>query len=121
GIAFDPPQAYKLCDLRPAYGLIHARDIAGFDFWGFGDIDVVYGDLRGYFTEERLRHQLLSCHGRRISGHLTLLANNELMCNAFRQVAEWRELMLGEHVAFDERRFSRVFLRHRSWPKWLRD
>lgn len=121
GIECDLPHPYKLCDLRPAYGAIHARDIRAFDFWGFGDIDVIYGNLRAYFNPRRLeRYQLLSCHGRRISGHLTLLANNELMRNAFRQVAEWPALMRGCHAAFDERRFSHVFLRHRSWPGWLR-
>lgn len=122
GIELDTAQPYKLCDLRPAYGLIHEAEIRGFDFWGFGDIDVIYGDLRAYFDERRLaRHQLLSCHERRISGHLTLLANTDLMRNAFRQVPEWADLMRGRHVAFDERRFSRLFLRHRSWPKWFRD
>lgn len=122
GIDFDPADPYKLCDLRPAFGFLHRREIERFDFWGFGDIDVIYGDLRAYFHEQRLaNHQLLSCHARRISGHLTLIANTEVMRDAFRAVPDWRELMAGRHVAFDERRFSRVFLRHRSWPKWLRD
>jgi len=121
-IDFDPVTPYKLCDVRPAFGVVHRDDIRGFDFWGFGDIDVVYGDLRAYFTERRLAaYQMLSCHGRRISGHLSLFANNDLIRDAFLSVPEWRELMLGRHVAFDERRFSRVFLRHRSWPKWFRD
>lgn len=121
GINFDPERPYKLCDLKPALGLVHRRDIAGFDFWGFSDIDVVYGDLRAYFTPERLRHQLLSCHGHRVSGHLTLLANNDLINHAFTRVPDWQRLLTGPHVAFDERHFTHVFLRHRSWPKWLRD
>jgi len=120
-IEFDPAAPYKLCDLRPAYGLIHREELQGCDYWGFGDIDVIYGNLRAHFNEHRLTHQLISCHGRRISGHLTLIANTELMRTAFYRVPDWQQLMLGTHVALDERAFSRVFLRHRSWPKWLRN
>lgn len=42
------PDPYKLCDLRPAYGHIFEDVVSGYDFWGFGDIDVIYGDLHKY-------------------------------------------------------------------------
>lgn len=34
---------YKLCDLRPMYGRIFEDYIEGYDYWAFGDCDVVYG------------------------------------------------------------------------------
>ena len=71
GIAFAPESPYKLCDLKPAYGVLHEEDIVGYDFWGFGDIDVAYGSLRAYFTEARLaRYDFFSTHERRVSGLL---------------------------------------------------
>lgn len=47
GISFKPDNPYKLCDIKPALGHIHADHLDGFDFWGFSDIDLIYGDLRG--------------------------------------------------------------------------
>ena len=118
-IDFRPQSPYKLCDLKPALGYVPADELVGFDFWGFSDIDLVYGDLRSYFSAERLqRVDLLSTHERRISGHLCLLRNNIRMCEAFMQVPGWQaKLASSEHNAFDEGAFSRLFIRHKSWPK----
>lgn len=121
-IDFRPGSAYKLCDIKPALGYIHAEHLAGFDLWAFGDIDLVYGNLRAYFHEERLRaYDLLSTHERRISGHLCMLRNSERMREAFMAVPNWQSKFAAvEHVAFDEKDFSRLFVRHKNWPKWLR-
>lgn len=42
---------YKLCDFKVAYGLIFKDYIKNFDFWGFCDIDLIWGDIRSFFTE----------------------------------------------------------------------
>lgn len=116
GISFYPENPYKLCDIKPLLGYIHADALQGFDFWGFGDIDLVYGDLRAYFTQQRLaRKDLFATHARRISGHLCLLRNTEQMRTAFQRVKNWQALISNpEHVAFDEKAFSKVFLRHKN-------
>ncbi len=121
-IDFHPAQPYKLCDIKPALGLIHAEELAGYDFWGFGDLDLVYGDLRAYFTAERLaRFDLFSTHARRISGHLCLIRNTGEMRAAFMRVKHWQsKLESPEHLAFDESAFSKIFLRHKNSPSWVR-
>ena len=74
--AFDFPivlnRPYKLCEYKQAYGYILQEYIKEYDFWGFGDLDLVYGDLRSFFTEEVLKHKFLLGWG-----HLTLLHNDE--------------------------------------------
>jgi hypothetical protein len=122
GIQFYPENPYKLCDIKPLLGYLHADELQGFDFWGFGDIDLVYGDLRVYFNEERLAHKdLFATHARRISGHLCLLRNVEEMRTAFQRVKNWKVLISKpEHVAFDEKAFSKVFLRHKNSPGIVR-
>jgi hypothetical protein len=91
GISFNPKNPYKLCDIKPALGYLHVDQLDGFDFWGFSDIDLIYGNLRRYFSEERLAgYDLLSTHARRVSGHLCLLRNNERMRGAFMRIPEWR-------------------------------
>ena len=122
GIDFSPANPYKLCDIKPALGYIHAEHLDGYDFWAFGDIDVVYGKLRNYFTAERLATKdLFATHARRISGHLCLLRNTLTMREAFRLIPRWQERFADQaHQALDEGAFSRIFVRHKNWPEPLR-
>lgn len=122
GIDFSPTNPYKLCDLKPALGYVHADSLDGYDFWGISDIDLVYGDLRGYFSAKRLaRFDLLSTHARRVSGHLCLLRNAKPMREVFMRVSDWRGCLADPvHHAFDEKAFSKVFIRHKNWPEPLR-
>jgi len=45
---------YKLCDFKPAYGEIFAEELQGYDFWGHCDLDMVWGDIRKFLTEDIL-------------------------------------------------------------------
>jgi len=74
--AFDFPitldRPYKLCEYKQAYGLILQEYIKNYDFWGFGDLDLVYGDIRTFLTDCVLEHKFLLGWG-----HLTLLRNDD--------------------------------------------
>ncbi len=119
GLSFAPADAYKLCDVRPAFGEIHAEDIAGRDWFGFGDIDVIYGDLRRFLTDASLAGDLFATH-HHVSGHFTLMRNTPRMRGAFRRVPGWRDLLA--HVwstRFDEDYFTLAFLRpHEALRRW---
>ena len=49
-IALDTP--YKICDYRPAYGLVFQQDISDYDYWGHFDLDTILGDLTAYLPNE---------------------------------------------------------------------
>ncbi|MGY0217728.1 DUF6625 family protein [Endozoicomonadaceae bacterium StTr2] len=120
-VLYTVDNPYKLCDLKPCYGKIHQNDIVNFDFYGFGDIDVIYGNLRNFLTPKVLRHQLISTHWDRISGHLCLFRNNEMMINAYQKIPNWQQLITDEqHHGIDESKYSKVFLRHKKYPAWAR-
>lgn len=74
--AFDFPivldRPYKLCEYKQAYGYILQDYIKEYDFWGFGDLDLVYGDIRSFINENVLTHKFLLGWG-----HLTLLHNDK--------------------------------------------
>lgn len=74
--AFDFPitldRPYKLCEYKQAYGYILQAYIKDYDFWGFGDLDLVYGDIRNFLTDSVLKYKFLLGWG-----HLTLLHNDE--------------------------------------------
>lgn len=117
-IPFAPKNPYKLCDVKPAFGYIHEDELRGYDFWAFGDLDLVWGDLRAYFTAERLaRKDLFATHARRISGHCCLVRNTREMREAFRLMRDWQPRMTDQkHHALDEGAFSRIFIRYKNLP-----
>lgn len=68
-ISLESP--YKLCDYKGAYGYIFQNQISGYDFWGFGDIDLIYGQIKSFFNKDILRkYDIISGWG-----HLTLYRN----------------------------------------------
>src|SRR5262249_28762317 len=74
---------YKLCDFKPAYGVLFADDVAGFDFWGHCDMDVIFGDLRRFITKD-----ILNTYDKvLIHGHLSLYRNCEAANHYFQLTA----------------------------------
>lgn len=51
-ISLERPR--KLCDYKAAYGEIFADELKGFEYWGYCDIDLVWGDIRRFLTDELL-------------------------------------------------------------------
>ena len=52
---------YKFCDFKPAYGLIFSDLLKGYDYWGHCDIDVIFGNIRSFMTDNLLEeHDLIS-------------------------------------------------------------
>ena len=43
---------YKLCDFRPAFGEIFRDELAGYDFWGHTDLDVIFGRIRDHLAQD---------------------------------------------------------------------
>lgn len=55
---------YKLCDYRPAYGEIFEKELKGYEFWGYCDIDIIFGNLSKYITNEILnKYDKVNLHG----------------------------------------------------------
>lgn len=46
GISPDSP--YDLCRYRVAYNRIFSKFIVGYDFWGYCDCDLIFGDIRRF-------------------------------------------------------------------------
>jgi hypothetical protein len=49
---------YKICDFRPAYGLLYKDIFRDCDFWGYCDADIIFGDLREFFPDSVLHNQV---------------------------------------------------------------
>lgn len=107
------PRAYKLCDLRPMYGIVFADLAHGFNFWGHCDLDMIFGDMRAFLPVEALESSLRLYE----NGHFCLYRNNEEGCNAFRLSAvnaDWRTALADPSShAFDERGITYIFHAHK--------
>ena len=70
---------YKLCDYKVCYGLAFQDYIQGYDFWGFCDIDLIWGNIRHILTDDILsRYDKIG-----YQGHSTLFRNSDKMNNLF--------------------------------------
>lgn len=77
-ITIDPARIRKICDFKPLYGLMFADDLRDFEFWAYSDLDVIWGDIRQFATDELLNgHIIVSPRQRKLGGHGTLLRNTE--------------------------------------------
>lgn len=45
---------YKIADTKPLYALAFPDQVSGYDWWGFCDLDVIFGNIRSFLTEEIL-------------------------------------------------------------------
>jgi hypothetical protein len=66
----------QLCDLKPAYGVILEDYLKNHDFWGYGDIDLIYGNIRKFITDSILKeYDVVSAKKEYLVGHFTLFRN----------------------------------------------
>lgn len=98
---------YKLCDFKPAYGFLFPELLKRYDFWGHGDIDVVYGDIRNFMTDEILNdNDIISSRHDYITGTFCLFRNNKQINNLFMQSKDYKTVFSKSiHFCFDECNF----------------
>jgi len=117
GLRLDAADPYKLCDLKPCLGFAYEDLLGNHEFFGYCDLDVVFGNIRDFYTNDLLnRFDVISTHGRRLAGHFTILRNDVFRRNAFRRIRHWRRKARNARPsALDEKRFGEVFLRPSLW------
>lgn len=91
-IDFQPKDPYKLCDLKPFYGLVHKEELEGYDFWGFGDIDLIYGDLGIIVNENNLeKYDVITALSDRVAGHFTIVKKESKYTDLCKNIPNFKE------------------------------
>lgn len=76
-----PDTPYSLCKYKVVYHELFQDAVAGYDFWGFCDCDLIFGDLRYFITNEVLgSYDKISWRG-----HLTLFKNSPQVNFAYKK------------------------------------
>jgi hypothetical protein len=98
---------YKLCDFKPAYGVIFKEFINGYDHWGFGDIDVIYGNIRSFITPEILQSDVISARHDYLTGHFCLFKNCKKINALYTQSKDYKKVFTSEkNFCFDETNYA---------------
>ena len=83
-IRIDRGSLRKICDFKPLYGRMFADDLRGFDWWACSDLDIIWGDVRRFMTDDVLqRHDIVSSRRHKLSGHFTLFRNTDTINRTF--------------------------------------
>lgn len=95
---------YKLCDYKPVYGRAFAAWLQDYDFWGHCDVDLVWGNIRNFFTDE-----LLINYERVLwQGHCSIYRNCEKINNYYHTLdnkgcMDWKTVYTSEqNQSYDE-------------------
>lgn len=113
GFTVSIDYAYKLCDYKPAYGYLFPELIAGYDFWGQSDIDIIYGSIRDFMTDEMLNmYDYISVRHDFATGCFSLFKNTEKMNKFFMRSKDYQLVFSDpKHFCFDECNFAYEGLR----------
>ncbi|MDO4497403.1 MAG: hypothetical protein Q4B58_06210 [Bacteroidales bacterium] len=104
-VSVDRP--YKLCDFKTAYGHIFSHLFEGYAYWGFYDIDTIWGDICKFIPENADNQwvRIFPC------GHLSFIRNEAPWHHIYELVNEvagtpCRNNMEGKQVATWQECFS---------------
>ena len=105
----------KFCDLKPAYGDIFKEEIKEYDFWGFCDMDIIWGDICRFMTEEVLtKHDIISSRKKNTSGHFNLFRNTPELNQLYKQVSDHQSLFEKERFMWFDEQVLSGFLKESS-------
>ena len=100
----------KVCDYRCAFGLLYADLLDGYEWWGTTDLDMVYGRVENWVTDDFLGDiDLHSNHPTYVSGPWSLYRNTPPVNELFTHYSDWRgELENPRTTGWVETSFSRL-------------
>lgn len=112
GVPFNIPNPYKICDLRPMFGIIHSEIIEKYNFFGWTDVDLLFGNIREFYTDELLAsYEVFSTHSTRISGHLAIFKNNSQNRKKYLLIYDWKKAVQNpEFVGIDEHGITNAYI-----------
>lgn len=107
-VIIDTP--FKLCDYKPAYGVIFETLLKPYDYWGHCDIDVIWGDLRTFFD----RYHIEKYDKFLPLGHLSLyrntFENNRRFMNQVEGLSNYRKIFQSkQNYLFDELALIQIY------------
>ncbi len=97
---------YKICDYRPAFGKIFEDYISEYDYWGYSDLDLIFGKISNFIPIESLiKYDIIASRDDYYPGHFMLFRNCESLKNMYKRIFNYSSIFkdVYRHYAIDER------------------
>lgn len=96
--------AYKLCDLKPMYGLIFEDLLTQYTHWGHCDFDMIFGDVGKMLrANEWEKFDIFSVQQTYASGPFMVFRNEKHINHFFQNSPTWKEVFSEtSYMGFDE-------------------
>jgi hypothetical protein len=105
----DLKRAYKICDIKSAFGDIFSEEVKNYDFWGHCDMDVIFGKVRSFMTADLLNKYDMITTRKKIAGHFTLFRNNNYINNLYKKHDDYEMVFTSKgRYHYDENRITEV-------------
>jgi len=107
-VLFDRP--WRLALMKSAYGEIFQDDIKDYDWWGYCDVDLMWGNIRKFYTEEIMeRYDRIG-----FQGHSTIMRNTYAVNRLYRTIVpgeiSYIDVFCGKSgYSFDENGMDAIF------------
>jgi hypothetical protein len=104
GAEINVKRPYKVADFKPTYGVLFQEYLEGYDFWAFCDLDIVFGNIRGFLTDELLdEYDVIAARPEFITGHFTLFRNVDRITRLYERSRDYLKVFCNEEIfCFDE-------------------
>ena len=104
GFEINVKNPYKLCDFKPTFGKIFEDYLTGYDFWGYFDIDIIFGQMNDFISDEVLTtYDVISTYQGFLSGPFSIFRNTSQINCLFRLNPGNLEILKNEnYLGFDE-------------------
>lgn len=119
-VTIKPDYAYKINDLKVSFGDVFSGDIQGYDFWGYCDLDIVWGDIRRHIDGNILNdYDIITSRVKRVSGHFCLFRNNYEINRLYNYIPKFRNMIVEQkNYAIDEENITN-YLFSVLYPNWV--
>jgi hypothetical protein len=97
GFEVSLPYPFKVCDFRPCFGQIFSDHLSGYDFWGWADTDIVFGDIISFLHRNAIdSYDIFTVRSDFISGEFTLLRNTPRVNQLYTLSRDWKKILKDE-------------------------
>jgi hypothetical protein len=99
---------YKLCDFRPAFGIIFGEYLERYDYWGYCDNDLIFGDILSLLGDVIMEgYSIIIPHKQFSHGHFCLLRNTDTINSLFKLSPIYKDIFRSEKLHVFDERFDR--------------
>jgi hypothetical protein len=95
---------YKLCDFKPVFGEVFGDYIKEYNFWGYCDIDIIFGQISKFISNKSFaEYDIISTYSGFLSGPFCLYRNEIKVNRLYKNTPFFKKIFSDEKMlGFDE-------------------